>query len=163
MPHLMGIAVDGVVQYGLVITNRRLLFVRVRTLPSSLGLGGGAVGALMMGAFATRSEADLVHDPIAKLAAMKGSVSVPYERIRRLRVKKEFGSSRRAMRLEYTVTKGKRRKFEVYLVPSHETYAEAKHRGTKAGHVSSEFAARAQATLRAYMPADVARQGEWEA
>lgn len=160
IPHLVVQGVGGPKEYGVLLTDRQLIFVLEKKSNMAAGWAiGGVIGAAIAGAVSSRREVDYYNTPPDMLANDPKNIAIPHEALNALRLKKSLGSY--GLRIEYTNAEGKRKKIQAFVQPPQSLLKERKAQGVKAKVVVQEYANNVRQAFQAAMPPETARRAEW--
>ena len=149
-------------EYGVLLTDRRMIFVLERTSRVGIAAGlGGAVGAVLASEMATKREfvyADADPDALAKL---DGTIVVPDLSVRGVRVRRSFNGVSYAMHIEYASGDGKVKKLNCMLSAPDELMNQRKSDGAKFKVILYEYAKKAQEAFKLALPVGAREESEW--
>jgi hypothetical protein len=161
VPRVQILGALGLKDYGVLLTDRRSIFVLETSSHAALGGAlGGALGAAIAQAATAPRLVDYEGEDPERLASAKGSIEVPHEGIQRLRMKRHRAGGH-TLRFEYVRSDGKRKKLEVMVVPPDAQIRANKARGIKPKETTREYAAHVQAAFQKALPAAAAARAEW--
>jgi len=147
-------------EYGVLLTDRRMIFVLERASKAVLGVAlGGAIGAAIAEGAASRRYVDYANEPPEALAADEKNIVVPYVSIRELRMKKSLGSY--SMRVTYTTHEGKTKKLDSVPAAPADQIAQAKATGVKPKAAQREYVRKVQGALLQALPPVLAQKAVW--
>jgi len=144
-----------------VITNRRFLFVRTGVFTAE-GLGFDAAKALS-GGMGPPSPIDYVNEPPDALAAREGALSIPFEAVSAIVLKKPSWDSEAFLQIEYRDAQGGAKKFIGLVAPTADQLKNGKLEGRKAKEVRALIARAVQDVLRQHLPPPLVAAAKWEA
>ena len=160
IPNIVLQGAMGPKQYGLLLTDRRSIFVLESA--AKVGLGavlGGVVGAAIAQAAATRERVDYERASLPVLVSNPKNVIVPHDSIQSLGLRWKLGSYR--LRIEYVREDGKEKKLEALVVPPAEQIRENKARGLPAKMGLMAYAERVKLAYQRALPSAVGAKAEW--
>lgn len=160
IPRIIVSGATGLRDYGLLVTDRRSIFV-LETSGKELigGVLGGAVGAAIARAASSKTSVDYDYASPGALAMMPKSVVVPHESIRRIALRRKFGAHR--LRIDYVREDGKEKKFEAIVRPPERQLKESKARGVKPKQTIAEYADNVKRAYQQALPPAAAAKAEW--
>jgi hypothetical protein len=151
----------GLKEYGVLVTDRRTIFVLEKKSSAAIGGAiGGAIGAIIADAITSSERTyDYENENPDRLGSDERNVVVPHDQISRIRLKK--GLSGCSLLMEYSDSSGKARKVKAMLMPPPELIQRRKSEGVKGKAVVADYAKSAQRVFELALPASVAQNGEW--
>lgn len=152
-------ATGGVREYGVLITDKRSIFVLEKGVSA---WASGAVGAVIASAAATKRTLDYQNASPDELASMEKSVSIQHDSVKRLRLKKGFWRAAPSLLIEYDDPNGKRKKLKALLQPSGELMKQQKREGKGLKEILLQYATRTKEAYQKALPATQSAQAEWQ-
>jgi len=152
-------ATGGVREYGVLITDKRSIFVLEKGVSA---WASGAVGAVIASAASTKKTFDYQNASPEELASMAKSVSIQHDSVRRLRLKKGFWRAVPNLLIEYDDPGGKRRKLKALLQPPGELMKQQKKEGMGRKKVLLEYATKVKEAYQKALPPTQSMQAEWQ-
>lgn len=160
IPRVVVSGAMGPKEYGLVLTDRRAIFVLESASKAGLGAAlGGAIGAAIAQGVAEKRFVDYDRADPDELAGEPKNLVVPYEALEEVRLKHSLGAAK--LHLAFFTSEGKRKKVEGVLVPPDEWTRSKKAAGVKPKVAAAEYARTAQVALQSALPPAVAAKAEW--
>jgi hypothetical protein len=149
--------------YGVLLTDRRMIFVLERSSRVGIAAGlGGIVGATIASEMAAERR-EFVYadaDPEA-LVRIEGTITIPGASTRRARVKRSLNGVTYALHIEYVADDGKAKKLSCLLSPPDELMSRRKAEGGKFKVILEEYARKAQGAFKMALPVGVREESEW--
>jgi hypothetical protein len=150
----------GVRDYGLLLTDRRSIFVSETDGKVLSGaVLGGAVGAAIAQAATARTSVDYDRASPEDLARRSKSVVVPHASIVRIALRRKLGAHR--LRIEYDRGDGKTKKFEAIVLPPDAHVKSNKVRGMKPKAILAAYAENVKQAYQRALPPVAAAKAEW--
>jgi len=160
IPRVVVSGAMGPKEYGLVLTDRRAIFVLESASKAALGAAlGGAIGAAIAQGAAERRWVDYDRASPDELAREPKNLVVPYEALEEVRLKRRFGSTK--LQLAFLTPERKRKKVDGVLMPPDEWMRSRKASGVRPKEAVAEYARTAQVALQNALPPAVAAKAEW--
>jgi len=160
VPKVQGQSMGGVREYGLLVTDKRSIFVM--ELKDSTGLGysiGGIIGAAIAASARTRRTFDYDTANPDVLGGMPDNVVIHHDAIESLRFK--FGALGNFIQFKFRTADGKTRKFQVSLFPKKEYFLERKNMGKGRREAIGEYANEVQTLYRRALPLATTTKVVW--
>ncbi len=148
-------------EYGLLLTDQRMIFVLEKA--SKMGVGavlGGVIGAAIAEAATDRREYVYADADPAVLAQDEKNMVVAHSSIQKIRMKKNLGGAYQLI-IEYASEEGKTKKLGGFLNPPQDLLDKRKAEGVKSKVVVEEYARRAQEALKLALPPGAVMNAEW--
>lgn len=148
-------------EYGLLLTDQRMIFVLEKA--SKMGVGavlGGVIGAAIAEAATDRREYVYADADPSVLAQDEKNLVVTHSSIQKIRIKKNLGGAYQ-MIIEYANEDGKSKKLGGFLNPPGDLLDKRKAEGVKSKIVIEEYARRAQEALKLALPPSTVMNSEW--
>jgi len=159
-PRVMAQGATGPKEYGLLVTDRRTIFVlELKSNAAIGGILGGAIGAVIASATDTRTSINYELADPGLLATMKGSVAIPHESLEHMRFKPGFGANK--LQVKYRTSEGKTKKMEVMLTPPIDYVKERKAQGKKGKEAMADYMNDVQNLFRKALPLSASMKVEW--
>lgn len=160
IPRVMMKGAMGPKDYGLLITDRRSIFVLEKA--SKAALLGGIGDALL----SDKKEVDYAGEDIEKLASDAKNTVVSHEGLQKLHLKKGFSSytmsSAFTLLIDYTDANGKSRSVKAFLTPPQEFLDRKKSEGVDKKSATEEYARSARKAFEQALTASAAGKTEWD-
>ncbi len=160
IPRVMMKGAMGPKDYGLLITDRRSIFVLEKASKAAL------LGVLGDALLSDKKEVDYAGEDIEKLASDEQNTVVPHENIQKLHLKKGFSSytmsNAYTLLVDYADPAGKTRSVKAFLVPSNEFLALKKKEGVDKKTAIEEYARSARNAFERALGASAAAKAEWD-
>ncbi len=148
-------------EYGLLLTDQRMIFVLEKSSKAGLGaVLGGAVGALIAEAATKKQEFVYADSDPETLAKLDKNIAIQNSSVRRIRIKRKLGGACSA-RLEYTDAQGKDRKIEGLLTPPNDQISARRAGGEKLNDIIKDYATKSQTAFKMVLPISAAQESEW--
>lgn len=148
-------------QYGLLLTDRRSIFVLNADSKAMVGgIVGGAIGAAIVEALTERRAVDYYSCDPGELTLDKKNLCISHSSIRGIRMKK--GITGYHLKIEYSDDDGKTRKLDAALTMPPELAERKKASGMMMKDALAEYAMSARRALELALPVSVASTAEWE-
>jgi len=160
IPRVMMKGAMGPKDYGLLITDRRSVFVLEKASKAAL------LGVLGDALLSDKKTFDYANEDIEKLASDGHNTVVPHEGIQKLHLKKGFSSytmsNAYVLLVDYTDSTGKSRSIKAFLTPPNEFIALKKQEGMDKKAATEEYARSARRALEQALGASAAGKAEWD-
>ena len=160
IPRVMMKGAMGPKDYGLLITDRRSVFVLEKASKAAL------LGVLGDALLSDKKTFDYASEDIEKLASDDNNTVVPHEGIQKLHLKKGFSSytmsNSYTLLVDYTDTAGKSRAVKAFLTPTNEYLALKKQEGVDKKTAIEEYARSARKAFEQALGASAAGRAEWD-
>jgi len=149
--------------YGVLLTDRRMIFVHERTSRLGIAAGlGGVVGGVIAERAAKRREFAYADGDPETLARIEGSIVIPGSAIRYVRVKPSMNVPYAyAMRVDYEGENGKMTKFSCMFLPPQSHAEKRAAEGIKHEEILKEYALSAQEAFKSALPPGIRDSSEW--
>lgn len=161
--HIPRVVVQGAMglrEYGLLVTDRRSIFVPETSNKVLLGaMLGGVIGAAIAQAASSPKSVDYDRSAPAALAMDPKSVVVPHEAIRRIAFRRKLGTHQ--LRIEYVREDGKEKKFAAIVRPPEQHLKQNKARGVKPKQTLAAYADSVRQAYQRALPPAAAAKAEW--
>jgi TPP-dependent 2-oxoacid decarboxylase len=142
-------------EYGVLLTDRRTIFVLERVSKAAL------VGVIGDALITDKKSVDYSGDDLEKLASDEKNITIQHHDIERIKMKKSLTSY--TLVIEHKGVARKRKNVKAYLVPPQELVNEKTKSGMKKKQVIEEYAKSVKRAFEAALPPMVAEEGEWDA
>jgi hypothetical protein len=160
IPRVMMKGAMGPKDYGLLITDRRSLFVLEKASKAAL------LGVLGDALLSDKKTFDYSSEDIERLALDQHNTVVPHESIQKLHLKKGFSSytmsSGYVLLVDFTDNSGKTRSVKAFLTPTNEFLAAKKGEGMDKKTAAEEYAKSARRAFEQALGASAAGKAEWD-
>jgi len=160
IPRVMMKGAMGPKDYGLLITDRRSIFVLEKASKAAL------LGALGDALLSDKKTFDYASEDIEKLALDEHNTVVPHEDIQKLHLKKGFSSytmsNAYTLLVDYTDTAGRSRSVKAFLTPTNEFLALKKNEGVDKKTAIEEYAQSARKAFEQALGVSAAGRAEWD-
>lgn len=160
IPRVMMKGAMGPKDYGLLITDRRSIFVLEK---ASVGAVLGAIGDALL---ADRKSVDYAGEEIEKLASDDHNTVVPHESIEKLHLKKGFSSytmsNAYTLLIDFKDGRGKSRSVKAFLTPTAEFLDRKKSEGVDKKRATEEYAMSARKAFEQALSPSAASRTEWD-
>ncbi len=160
IPRVMMKGAMGPKDYGLLITDRRSIFVLENASKAAL------LGALGDALLSDRKDVDYAGKNVEELASDARNTVVPHENLQKLHLKKGFSSytmsSAYTLLVDYIDSAGKARSVKAFLVPSNQFLAMKKKEGVDKKTATEEYARSARKAFEQAIGASVTGKAEWD-
>lgn len=147
-------------EYGLILTDRRTIFVLEKASKTAL------LGVLGDALLSDKKQVDYESEDLEKLAADSKSVVVPHADVESIELKSGFSSYTMSkmytLLLEYKDAEGKRRSVKAFLTPPAGLVDGKKSEGQSKKAVLEEYAKSARKAFEIALPPTVAQKGKWD-
>ncbi len=148
-------------EYGLLLTDQRLIFVLEKASKAGVAAAlGGVIGAAIAEAATQKREYVYADADPGTLARDEKNITVQNTSIQKLRMKRTMGGAYQ-MTVEYASDDGKARKLNGFLHPPQDMLAAKKAGGARTKVVLEEYAMKSQEALKLAVPPVVAMNSEW--
>lgn len=160
IPKVMMKGAMGPKDYGLLITDRRSIFVLEKSSKAAvLGVLGDAL-------LSDKKSIDYGSEDIEKLASDEHNVVVPHEDIQKLHLKKGFSSytmsNAYTLLVDYTDTTGKAKSVKAFLTPPNEFLSLKKKEGVDKKLATEEYARSTKKAFEQALGASAGSKAEWD-
>ncbi len=147
-------------EYGVLLTDRRMIFVLERSSKAMIGgVLGGAIGAAIADAASSKNEFVYADADPEVLARMDKNIVVPTSSIRRMRLKIKLGGNV-SFAIEYD-EEGKLRKVSGVLTPPDQQINVRRANGEKVKSIVADYAAKSQSAFKMVLPVQALQESEW--
>ncbi|MCU0852884.1 MAG: hypothetical protein MUC90_06530 [Thermoplasmata archaeon] len=161
IPRLTVTAVLGPKDYGVLLTDQRIILVMERSSKANvLGAAFGVVGTIAAEAVATERGVDYMNLRPEQLACDENNLCIPYASIRKVRLKRHFVGTCE-MTIEHVRPDGKTKKIVGILTVPDQQMDYKRGSGMKFDAINKEYAMKAQEVLRKALPPGVQQHTEW--
>jgi len=160
VPRVVRGGMGGAMWYGLVVTDRRSIFVLEMADRTSLGaFAFGVVGAALTAGMQSSKAYDYQAADPDVLSGLKDTVTIPHESIESMQFKSGSMSSRILFR--YRSSNGKIRKFDVNLVPPDRYVSDRVAAGRGRKDAVTEYANEVRTLFKRALPLTTSMKVEW--
>lgn len=160
IPRVMMKGAMGPKDYGLLITDRRAIFVLEKASKAAL------LGALGDALLSEKKTFDYAGEDIEKLASDGNNTVVPHESIQKLHLKKGFSSytmsNAYTLLVDYSDPTGKSRSVKAFLTPPQEFLDQKKKEGVDKKTAVEEYARSARKAFERALTPSAASRTEWD-
>jgi len=160
VPRVMMKGAMGPKDYGLLITDRRSIFVLEKASKAAL------IGAIGDALLSDKKTVDYANEDIESLASDERNKVVPHEAIQKLHLKKGFSSytmsNSYTLLVDYADAAGKSRSVKAFLTPPNEFLALKKKEGLDKKTAIEEYARSARKAFEQALGASAAGRAEWD-
>jgi len=163
VPRVVVSGMLGEKDYGVLITDQRMIFVHERTSRLGIAAGlGGVAGGVIAERLAKRREFVYADGDPETLARIDGSIVISCSAIRYVRIKPSINvASAYAMRVEYEGENGKKTKFGCMLLPPESELSRRAAEGVKHEDILKEYALTAQGAFKLALSPNVRNSSQW--
>jgi hypothetical protein len=164
IPRVVIQGISGPKEYGVLLTDFRAIFVLEMASKANIGgMIGGTVGRLAAAALCQRTTIDYTNEDPERLAGSEHSIVITHSQIRKIMIKKTFGSPY-TLYLEYTEPEtGKNKKIHAFLIPPVDLVKQKKQEGLKEKVVLEEYVKKTQEAFQHSLPSSTLLTAEWAA
>jgi len=145
-------------EYGILLTNKRTLFVQSSPNKAKATAWFGLVGGLIADSLKPDEAVDYAGADIEELRKDSNNISVRHEKLTRLLLKKGIGGY--SLRMEYEI-KGKPHKVVANIVPPDDLIKQGKQEGASGGDIKKEYVEKIRLAFERAMPPEAAQKIEW--
>jgi hypothetical protein len=163
VPRVVVSGMLGEKDYGVLLTDQRMIFVHERTSRLGIAAGlGGVAGGVIAERVAKRREFVYADGDPETLARIKGSIVILGSAIRHVRVKPSMNVPYAySMRVDYEGENGKMTKFGCMLLPPQSDASRRAAEGVKHKDILKEYALSAQEAFRSALPPGIRDSFQW--
>ncbi len=161
VPRVVVTGALGPKEYGVLLTDRRMIFVLEKSSKALIGgVLGGAIGAAIADAASSKNEFVYADADPEVLARIDKNIVVLNSSVRRMKVKHKFGGSVSIV-LEYADEGGKERKMSGILSPPDQQVSARRAGGEKLNSIIADYAVKSQSAFKLVLPIAAAQESEW--
>lgn len=162
VPRVVVAGMLGEKDYGVLLTDRRMIFVLERTSRAGIAAGiGGIAGAMIASEMAEKREFVYADADPEALSNIEGTIVIPANSIRSVRVKRGINGVSYSIRIDHTGEDGKDKKLNGLLSPPENLLDRRKSEGVKFKVILEEYAKKAQDAFKMVLPLGVRDSSEW--
>jgi len=156
------VIIDGALgpkEYGILLTNKRSLFVLISSNKTTVGyLLGGIGGAIVASSLGSNKDIDYANADVEELRKDEKNISVRHSKLTRLVMKK--GLSGYTLRMEYDI-QDKGYKVSAKVVPPSELVKQRKSEGAAHGEIEAEYVEKMKRAFEMAMSPEAKQKMEW--
>ncbi len=147
--------------YGVLLTDRRMIFILEKSSKAIMGaVLGGVIGAVIADAATNKAEFVYADADPEVLARMDKNIVIPVSSVKRMKLKLKLGGAV-SLVLEYANGEGKAKKLSGLLSPPDQQVMARRGRGEKLNSIVADYAMKTQNAFKLVLPIVAAQESEW--